>query len=588
MPAPDPSPTRAELAPGLPYVGALDGLRALAVAAVRLYHGGDAWLPGGFLGVDVFFVLSGYLITSLLLVELRGTGRIHLVRFWARRARRLLPAAFLVIGVCVVVAALFLPADFARTRADALASFAYVNNWHQLLADRSYFAGFARPSLLGHLWSLAVEEQFYLLWPLALGLVLTRLGRRGAVLLTVVAAVASALAMALLFTPGQDPSRVYFGTDTHASGLLVGALLAFAWPLGGTVSEPRPGARRVLDGAALGGLAVVLLAMATWQDYDPLVYRGGMLAVALATAVLVAAVVHPASRVGLALGVAPLRWVGRRSYGIYLWHWPVMALSRPDADLTWNHTLLLALQSALTVALAAASYRWVEQPVRTRSAERALKRWLDRRPPRGRLAFALGALGALLLGVTLVAARPVPAPATPPVATTHSAVALAAPSRVVSAPRVASTGPALAVGASVMLSAQTALGRHATVDAAVGRQAKDLIARLASYRAAGRLPDRVVVQIGENGPLYGEDIRSLRLTLRGVRRVVLVNVRVTRRWNQEVNARLAELAGQWPQARVADWYAASAGAGLLYDDGTHPTPRGRRIYARVVERALRD
>jgi hypothetical protein len=344
----------------------------------------------------------------------------------------------------------------------------------------------------------------------------------------------------------------------------------------------------VLDGAALGGLAVVLLAMATWQNYDPLVYRGGILAVALATAVLVAAVVHPASRVGLALGVAPLRWVGRRSYGIYLWHWPVMALSRPDADLAWNHTLLLGLQIALTVALAAASYRWVEQPVRSRSAQRALKRWLDRRPPRGRLAFALGALGALLLGVTLVAARPVPAPATPPVATTHSAVALAAPSRVVSAPRVASTGPALAVGASVMLSAQTALGRHATVDAAVGRQAKDLIARLASYRAAGRLPDRVVVQIGENGPLYGDDISSLRLALRGVRRVVLVNVRVTRRWNQEVNERLAELAGQWPQARVADWYAASAGPGLLYDDGTHPTPRGRRTYARVVERALRD
>jgi peptidoglycan/LPS O-acetylase OafA/YrhL len=571
-------------------VAALDGVRALAVAAVLLYHGGVAWLPGGFLGVDVFFVLSGFLITSLLLAELRGTGRIDLLRFWGRRARRLLPAAFLVIGVCVVVAAIFLPADFARTRTDALASFAYVNNWHQLLADRSYFAGFARPSLLQHLWSLAVEEQFYLLWPLALGALLGRLGRRGAVLVTIVAALASALAMTLLFTPGEDPSRVYFGTDTHASGLLVGALLAFAWPLGGAVAEPRPGARRVLDGAALGGLAAVLLAMATWQDYDPLVYRGGIFAVAVATAILVAAVVHPASRVGVALGRQPLRWIGQRSYGIYLWHWPVMALSRPGADLAWNHTLLLGLQIALTVALAAASYRWLEEPIRSRRAQRALKGWLDRRPPRGRLAFALGTLGALVAAVSLVAVRPVPAPATPPVAVTHSAVALAAPSRVVAAQPAAApaaTGPALAVGASVMLSAQAALGRHATVDAAVGRQIKDIVARLESYRAARRLPERVVVQVGENGPLYSDDLGALRSALRGVRRVVLVNVRVTRRWNADTNQRLAELAGSWPQARVADWYDASAGPGLLYGDGTHPTPRGRRVYARVVERALR-
>jgi hypothetical protein len=409
------------------------------------------------------------------------------------------------------------------------------------------------------------------------------------VLVTVVAGLASALAMGLLFAPGQDPSRVYFGTDTHASGLLVGALLAFAWPLGAATSEPQPGARRVLDGAALGGLALVLLAMASWQDYDPVVYRGGTLAVALATAVLVAAVVHPASRVGHALGVAPLRWIGQRSYGIYLWHWPVMALSRPDADLRWSHTLLLALQIALTVALAAASYRWVEQPIRTRSAQRALKGWLDRRPPRRRLAYALGTLGALVLAVSVVAARPVPAPATPPVATTHSAVALAAPSRVVRAQSpAAQTGPVLAVGASVMLSAQAALGRHALVDAAVGRQAQDLIARLQSYRAAGQLPDRVVVQIGENGPLYDADVGGLREALRGVSRVVLVNVRVPRRWGADTNEKLAELAGTWPEARVADWYAASAGPGLLYSDGTHPTPRGRRVYARVVERALRD
>src|SRR6476646_2354349 len=198
----------------LPYVAALDGIRAIAVAAVLLYHGGVPGLPAGFLGVDVFFVLSGFLITSLLLADL------DLKHFWVRRARRLLPAAVLVIVTCLVVTAAFYPWEAARTRGDAIASLFYVNNWHQILADRSYFTAFERPSTLQHLWSLSVEEQFYVLWPLALGLGLARAGRRWTVRATALAAVASALLMALLFAPGHDASRVYYGTDTHASGLL--------------------------------------------------------------------------------------------------------------------------------------------------------------------------------------------------------------------------------------------------------------------------------------------------------------------------------------------------------------------------------
>ena len=234
-------------AAALPYVGALDGVRALAVAGVLLYHAGVPWLPGGFLGVDLFFVLSGFLITSLLLAEREATGRIDLARFWLRRARRLLPAAFVVIGVCLLVVAFLPPGEAARTRADALASLGYVNNWHQVLADRSYFEAFGRPSLLEHLWSLAVEEQFYLLWPLFLGFALTHLGRRRTALLTLAAATASALAMGLLFEPGSDPSRVYFGTDTHASGLLAGALLAFAVAAG---EVPRDAAARARCGCS--------------------------------------------------------------------------------------------------------------------------------------------------------------------------------------------------------------------------------------------------------------------------------------------------------------------------------------------------
>jgi peptidoglycan/LPS O-acetylase OafA/YrhL len=568
----------------LPYVPALDGVRAIAVAAVLLYHAGVDWFPAGFLGVDVFFVLSGFLITSLLLRERESTGRVDLLRFWIRRARRLLPAAVLVIAVCALVTAIFLPEELQRMRGDALATLAYVNNWHQILAERSYFAAFERPSLLQHFWSLAIEEQFYLLWPLALGFCLSRLGRKRTAIVTLAAALLSALAMGVLFDSGTDPSREYFGTDTHASGLLIGALLAFVWPLGGLRSTPRPGAAILLDGAALAGLGVVLLAMLSWQDYDAWVYRGGLTTVAIASAVMIAAVSHPSCRVAIAFGVAPMRWIGQRSYGIYLWHWPVMALTRPDVDLHWSPWLLIPFQTAITVGIAAASYRWVEQPIRRGHA----KAWLDRRAPRRRLAVA----SAALLGATLltgwVAFRSIPPLPTVPEEGTRSAAATRTPPKKERPERKAAADrlPPLAVGASVMLAAQPELGRRATVDAAVGRQAKDIIGRLAAYKAAGELPSRVIVQIGENGPVLGEDVRALREVLRGVRRVVIVNPHVPRRWNEESDQLLAETVEGWPEARLADWNEVAGRPGLLYDDLTHPNPQGQRAYARVVQQAL--
>jgi peptidoglycan/LPS O-acetylase OafA/YrhL len=547
---------------------------------VVVYHAGVPFVPGGFLGVDVFFVLSGFLITSLLLAERGSTGRIDLRRFWIRRARRLLPAAFLVIGVSLIAAALVVPGDLARTRADALASLVYANNWHQLLADHSYFAAFERPSLLLHLWSLAVEEQFYLLWPLALGICLSRLGRRGAAWVTLAAAVASGVLMAVLFEPGRDPSRVYFGTDTHASGLLLGALLAFAWPLGRLGTPRRASAVAVLDVGGAVALVAMLLAMMTWADYDAGIYHGGLALIAVVTAWLIAAAAHPATRIGRAFAAAPLVWVGKRSYGIYLWHWPVMTLTRPGVDVHAPKPLIVVAQIALTVALAAASYRWVELPLRTGAGQRALRGWLDRRPPRGRLAIVGSTLAAVVTCFTwLGLSDPRPVRATPPLERASTVAE--------QPPRARAERRPLAVGASVMLGAMRELRRHVVVDAAIGRQAPDVLARLERYRAAGRLPDRVVVQIGENGPVTGDDIRELRQTLPDVRRVVLVNVRVPQHWDGAVNETLAAAVADWPAARLADWHGATARAGLLYPDGTHPTPEGRRVYARLVERALR-
>ena len=592
---------------GLPYVAALDGVRAIAVGAVLLYHGGVSIAPGGFLGVDMFFVLSGFLITSLLITERAATGRIDLFQFWLRRARRLLPAAFLLIAVTALVAAIFLPADAVRTRGDAIASFFYVNNWHQVLSQQSYFETFQRPSLLQHLWSLAVEEQFYLLWPLALGLCMSKLGRARTAQLTLVLAIVSAIAMGILFDPGQDPSRVYFGTDTHASGLLIGALLAFVWPLGPLRGRPNKHAAIVLDAGALAGLVLVVAAITGWQDYEPWVYRGGILVFSIACALLIAAVVHPAGRIRRVLGLAPFVWIGRRSYGIYLWHWPIMALTRPGLDLDWSRWVLVPLQIGAAVGIAALSYTYVEMPIRSGEGRKRIAAWLGRRPPRRRLAIA----GATVLAVALPVAwiGSLDAPAQDRALTkVRSTAAAAAPAGKASAEesggdqgttagsgaqkqraKVDKSETPLAVGASVMLGAQTALGRHATVDAAVGRQTSDIIGRLEAYKASGQLPDRVIVQVGENGPVWGADVKRLRAVLADVPEVLIVNVRVPRSWQDQVNGILDETVANWPQAHVVDWHDASvARSGLLYDDQTHPNPDGQEVYAKLVERALRQ
>jgi hypothetical protein len=346
---------------------------------------------------------------------------------------------------------------------------------------------------------------------------------------------------------------------------------------------------------------VLIVAVTTWQDYEPWVYRGGIVVAGVAATLLVAVVVHPASRVGRVLGIAPLVWIGARSYGIYLFHWPVMVLTRPGIDLQWSLWVLVPLQIALTIGLAAASYRWIEMPIRRGEAGPAIRAWLDRRTPRRRLAVALTGVAVLAGATTAIAARHVPAPELPPIANVKAtAQAKAAPGALLSrgtAPvgegsaaggsQKRLTGRSLAVGASVMLGSQAALESRITVDAAVARQATDIIARLQAFRDAGKLPSRVIVQIGENGPLLGDQVLALKEVLRGVDRVVLVNIRVPRRWEGETNDLLKETAANWKEAELADWHGASGGSGVLWDDGIHPTPKGQEIYARVIKRALR-
>ena len=367
----------------------LDGLRALAVLAVIAYHLNLGWAPGGLLGVGVFFTLSGYLITDLLLGQHEITGRLQLADFWLRRARRLLPALFVMLAVVAAWVTLLDRDQLPVIRGAVASSAAYVGNWWLIAQHSSYFAQFAPPMPLGHLWSLAVEEQFYLIWPwlLLLGLRWARGRRRTRTRLaaaTLLLAAVSAVAMALLYRPGYDPTRIYDGTDTRAFAVLIGAALAFVWPsrhLGSDVTET---ARWILDGIGITGLAVIAVLIWRTSEYSPFLYRGGMVLLSVGTALTVGAAASPASRLGVLLGIRPLRWIGVRSYGIYLWHYPIIVLTTPANGR--DGLARGALQVAAAFGVAALSWRFVEEPVR----HGAIGRWLAQARSAG---WRLGAAG---------------------------------------------------------------------------------------------------------------------------------------------------------------------------------------------------
>lgn len=587
------------------YLPGLDGLRAFAVLVVLLYHASDIWTvtPGGFLGVEIFFVISGYLITALLLGEWRQHGRIDLASFWLRRARRLLPALFVLIIATLAYAVLFLPNEVALLRDDALASFAYITNWHFILSQKSYFATVGRPSLLQHLWSLAVEEQFYLLWPPILAFMLRRWPITRVLRGILIGAVFSALLMAILYQFTGDPSRVYYGTDTRAAGLLIGAALACVWiPSGDRESRVRWFVPPILDLIGLGALAALVWSCLRINAYQPGLYRGGFAAVSITTAVLIAVAVHPRAHLGsILLERRVVRWLGVRSYSIYLWHWPVFMLTRPQLDLALTGWPLLALRLIITLLLAELSFRYVEMPVRSGVLGRAWRSLvIARGAQRWRLGLRwLAATGtivvlSLLLGRAVANARPPALPEYLAASTTATPAAeqdQASPSDTPTSSTPTPSGPVTAIGDSVMNGAQTALQQRIgaiSVDAAQARQAEDLIAVLRKKQAAGQLGQIVVVHIGNNGPITGEQFDQMMQTLTGVPKVVVVNVKVPRFWEGPNNGVLAEGIKRYPNTTLVDWYGTSINRPeLFWDDGIHLRPEGATVYAELVAGAVK-
>jgi peptidoglycan/LPS O-acetylase OafA/YrhL len=462
------------------YRPALDGVRGLAVTAVLLFHGGVALLPGGFLGVDAFFVLSGFLITSLLLAEHAARGQIKLTAFWGRRARRLLPALLvLLIVVAFVGGRLLSGVEIGLLRGDALAALSYIANWRMIYRGNDYFAQTAAPSPLQHTWSLGIEEQFYLIWPLiVIGMLvlLRRRARAGLLTVSLVGAGASALLAAWLYRP-DNVNRAYFGTDSRAQALLIGCATAVLLALLRPASAGTNGVTRHRESAdgrhpVLGGLALLGAAGTAWlwthaQGTDGWLYHGGFTVAGLAVAIVLAhAVTSSGSPTARLLALPPLVWLGRISYGVYLWHWPLFQFVTAERT-QQSGAELLALRCGLTVAIAAVSFLLVERPIRRGS-------WLRRVPrpvPVGAAVTAVAATGALVLVATVPSATPSRAAAaivTVPTTPVHASPSRGAPPPVQRPGRKPGAQPRVAfLGDSVSWTIGTYLPDHPGITTSV-------------------------------------------------------------------------------------------------------------------------
>ncbi|OWA35636.1 acetyltransferase [Saccharibacillus sp. O16] len=407
------------------HMNGLDGLRAAAVLAVIVYHLNLDILPGGLFGVGLFFVLSGYLITDILLSQRQEQGSIRFADFYIRRARRLLPGMFTVMAT-VMIGLLFVdPARLTSLRGDILAGTLYISNWWYIFRHVSYFESFGPPSPFGHFWSLAVEEQFYIVWPLLLlGLIALLKRRRLLVVYILTMAVVSAAAMAILYNPDVDPSRVYYGTDTRAFALLAGAALAVVWPSQSLSSKIHGGVRVLLD--LVGVIALVFLAheMLTGSEYDSSLYDGGMALQSAAAVLLIGVLAHPASLLSRLFGVAPLRWIGRHSYGLYLWHYPIIALTTPSVDTDGVDWLRIGLQVSATFVLAALSLKYIEDPIRLHGFRAFFRSiWSGHRRPEQVIALRTALLvGAAFIGFAVFRLTDTPSAMTASTAPNESVV----------------------------------------------------------------------------------------------------------------------------------------------------------------------
>ena len=573
---------------GIRYIPAIDGLRAVAVIAVMLYHLGFNWIPGGFLGVDLFFVISGYVITRLLLDSIQRSGGLDLRAFYVARIRRLLPPLVFMIITTTVVVGLWAPDTMRRFLGDTPFALFGGMNWWLVFRHTDYFEAIGRPPLLQHTWSLGVEAQFYLLWPLILLLVLKYFGKNkipGAALLIAAFSGIALLVVSLQVDAANasQVSHVYFGTDTHSIGLFLGAALAVSWIPQNLQETVTRKAQDFIDGIGVVGLLGIIAAFLFVDETDPTLYKLAFPLAGIFGCAIITSIVHPASRFAPILSSKPFVWIGERSYAIYLWHWVVFQVTRPNYDLEGSEWALYALRILIVFALADISLRLVELPVRTGLIDYWFK-GMKYRTKRVQLRQKAGVILLVLsvAALTSTAATSAIAKGDRQLAELKEQLELPSVTPEIKKGGLWVTGDSVILGIRFELDTRQHIG---LINARVGRQAPELL-EVIKHDKANMQSSTIVFNLGNNNRLTEEQVASIFEAIKDQPKIVVVNTAVPRSWRDINNALIAQYAGQYG-AQLVDWAAISDGHPEYFGpDGVHLVPAGVRAYVDAITSKL--
>ncbi len=576
---------------GIRYIPAIDGLRAVAVIAVMLYHLGFTWIPGGFLGVDLFFVISGYVITRLLLDSIQRSGGLDLRAFYKARIRRLFPPLIFMIIVTTLYICIWAPETVRRFVSDSPFSIFGLMNWWLVFRHTDYFDSIARPPLLQHTWSLGVEAQFYLIWPLILLLVLRQFGKKripGAALL--IAAISGITLLIVSFqvdaASASQVSHVYFGTDTHSIGLFLGAALAVSWVPQNLKEQVNKRAQDFIDGIGVFGFVGILATFLFVNETDPTLYKLAFPLAGIFGCAIITSVVHPASRFAPILSSKIAVWIGERSYSIYLWHWVVFQLTRPKVDLEGSTWALYLLRILIVFALADISLRLVELPVRSGMVEYWFKgmKYRTKNVQRRQKSFVSLAIISITVATSLLSAN----------AITKSDRDVAAMKAQLTQPvqnteiSNAQPGGLWVTGDSVILGIHYELEKRshiALINARVGRQAAELLTVMQQDKLhVDGSP--VIFDLGNNNRLTEAEVAAIFEVVKNQPQIIVVNTAVPRGWREDNNALIAKYA-QMYGATLIDWAAISSGHPEYFaPDGVHLVPTGVQVYVESITSQL--
>ena len=572
---------------GVRHISSIDGLRAIAVAAVVLYHLGISWIPGGFLGVDLFFVISGYVITRLILDSINQSSALDLRAFYAARLRRIYPGFIFMVICTIIFIGVWAPEAIKRFLTDLPYALTGSINWYLVARNQDYFETIGRPPLLQHTWSLAVELQFYLIWPIILLTVLKYFGKKNVARIALAIAIISGVTLFIVSLSldqanAQQISHIYFGTDTHSLGLFLGSALAVSWIPQNLSAAITKRAQDVIDGIGVVGLLGLISVFLFIDQSNANLYRIAFPLAGIFGCLVIISLVHPASRFAPIISTAPFRWVGQRSYGIYIWHWVIFQVTRPSVDLSGQTWALYLARVLLVLALADISLRWVEIPFR----QGAVQNWfrgMKYRSAKVKLRQQLSLLTSIItvLAITSVISVQAINQADQISNKVLEEIIPIEPNQ----QDLGSTTGLWVTGDSVILGIRSKLESKehiSLINARVGRQAPELLAVMRVDQTS--VPSSpVIFNLGNNNALSEQTVIDIFETIKNQPQIIVVNTAVPRTWKDANNEIISKVSARYPNVKLVDWDRISKGRPELFaPDGVHLSPTGSDVYVDLV------